>query len=99
MVLAAASLPYAKKEGLGKVFVKNSDLKETIIASLVVIILGFSLFKTFLLYPFFGILLITFLLMAIFKRRIGGITGDNLGAINEIIEVVALLIIILGNSS
>ena len=99
MVLAAASLPYAKEEGLGKIFVKSSGLKETIIASLVVIVLGFFLFKTFLLYPFFGILLITFLLLAIFKRRIGGITGDNLGAINEIIEVVSLLIIILGNSS
>jgi len=99
MVLAMTFSSYAKKEGLGRIFVEGNDKKEALITSLLMILLGLLLFKSFFIYLLFGILLITFLLLTIFKRRIRGITGDNLGAINEIIEVVALLIIILGNSS
>ena len=95
MVLAMTFSSYAKKEGLGRIFVEGNDKKEALITSLLMILLGLLLFKSFFIYLLFGILLITFLLLTIFKRRIRGITGDNLGAINEIIEVVTLLIICL----
>ena len=95
MVLAAVFLPYAKKEGLGKLFVQNADSKEAVITSLLMIVLGFFFFKFSFFYLLLGILLTIFLLGKIFKKRIGGISGDCLGAINEVIEVVTLLIICL----
>ena len=95
MVLAMNSSPYAKKEGLGKIFVGRNDKKEALVTSLLMILLGLLLFKSFFIYLLFGLLSTTFLLVTIFKKRIGGITGDNLGAINEIVEVVALLLICL----
>ncbi|MCK4245148.1 MAG: adenosylcobinamide-GDP ribazoletransferase [Candidatus Omnitrophica bacterium] len=99
MVLAAAFLPYAKEEGLGRIFVENSGRREILLTSLLITVLGLLLIKFSFFYLLGGLLSATFLLLVIFKGRIGGITGDNLGAINEIVEVVALLIIILGNSS
>ncbi len=93
MVLATTFSSYAKEEGLGRIFVEGNNKKEVLVTSLVMILLSLLLFKFFFFYLLFGILLATFLLLKIFKRRIGGITGDNLGAINEIIEVITLLII------
>ena len=95
MFLTAVFFPYAKKEGMGKMFVQNATLKGAIITSLLMILLGFFFFKFSFFYLLLGILLTIFLLGKIFKSRIGGITGDCLGAINEIVEVVTLLIIYL----
>ncbi len=95
MVLAIAFSSYPKEEGLGRIFVGGNNKKEALVTSLLIILLGLLLFKSSFIYLLFGILAATFLLLAIFKGRIGGITGDNLGAINEIIEVVTLLIICL----
>jgi len=95
MVLTAVFLPYVKEKGLGKTFVQNVGLKEAVITSLLMVVLGFFFFKFSFFYLLFGILPITFLFGKIFKRKIGGVSGDCLGAINEIIEVVTLLIICL----
>ena len=95
MVLTAFFSSYTKKEGLGKLYVQNTNWREAVITSLLMVVLGFFFFKFSFFYLLLGILLIIFLLGKIFKRRIGGVTGDCLGAINEVIEVVSLLIICL----
>jgi len=95
MVLAMAFSSYAREEGLGKIFVEENNKKPALVTSLAVILLGLFLFRFFFLYLVSGVLLSIFLLLTIFKRKIKGITGDNLGAVNEIVEVAGLLIICL----
>lgn len=95
MVIAAFFGPYVQiaKEGIGKPFVENITLKEVIIAT--IIALGVSI----VLADIIGFLLIAISFMSIFimviiaRRILGGITGDILGAINEIIEILVLFLI------
>jgi adenosylcobinamide-GDP ribazoletransferase len=81
------------EEGVGKPFVENITLKEVIIAT--IITLGVSIYLAniigFLLIP---ISFISVFIMVLISRRIlGGINGDVIGAINEIIEILVLFLI------
>jgi adenosylcobinamide-GDP ribazoletransferase len=94
MVQLIYRAPYARPEGgLGKVFKENVRKGEMILAT------ALSLIAAVFLFRFWGALLwltIGFSALGIqvfFKRKIGGITGDVLGAANEVHEVLALLLI------
>jgi adenosylcobinamide-GDP ribazoletransferase len=90
MVLAACLAPYACGQGMGKAFITPKG-KETIFwASLTMTVLGLVIFKSLFLYILGVCLGVVYLSTLYFKSRIGGITGDTLGALNEIIELVTL---------
>ncbi|MFQ5834677.1 MAG: adenosylcobinamide-GDP ribazoletransferase [bacterium] len=90
MVLAAYLAPYARMEGLGKVFITHKRAGTAFWTSLTIIVLGLVIFKSTFLYLMGVCLGATYLLTVYFKSRMGGITGDTLGALNEIIELTAL---------
>ena len=93
MVMGIFSAPYAREQGMAKSFIKYKDTKQLLWASLITLIIGLFLFK-FISLGIIGLALgITFILTIYLKRKIGGITGDTLGGLNEIIEVFTLLII------
>ncbi len=84
--------PYARREGgLGSAFKENLAKREMVIATVV------SLALAFFFFHFSGVLLwlttglCTLGLQALSKKMIGGVTGDVLGASNEINEVLALV--------
>jgi adenosylcobinamide-GDP ribazoletransferase len=61
------------------------------------VVIGIPLFKLYLLpLVIIGIGLVL-LILKYSQKRIGGISGDILGAINEIVEVFCLLVIYLLN--
>ncbi|MDD5687600.1 MAG: adenosylcobinamide-GDP ribazoletransferase [Elusimicrobia bacterium] len=82
------------KEGLGKMFINSSKLTDCLIASILALLLVFLCFKTTGLLVLIVIVLTTLLITKLFEHKIGGITGDNLGFINEISEVISLFLII-----
>ena len=90
MVPAVYLAPYARIEGLGKAFTTHKDRKTVFWTSLTAGILGLVIFKFSFLYIVGVCLGIVYLLTLYFKSRIGGITGDTLGALNEIIELTVL---------
>jgi len=90
MVLAIYLAPYARMEGLGKAFTTHKDRETVFWTSLTAGILGLVIFKSSFLYIIGVCLGIVYLSTLYFKSRIGGITGDTLGALNEIIELTAL---------
>lgn len=91
MVLMCCLFPYAKEEGKGRIFVEGVRKWYILPQGIVVLVcslflLGWETFYILILLSlfiyFFGLLL---------KKKIGGITGDTIGAVNEIGEVLPLL--------
>lgn len=91
LVVSSALFPYAREgAGLGKRFIQGLGRKEGLIAgasALLVMIFIFK-FKIFILIPVAAAILtgVNFY----FYKKIGGITGDTLGALNEMVEVLTL---------
>lgn len=86
---------YIRSEGgTGSVFVEHVGRPELIRASLTLLLAGLVLFS------FKGLLLLALLLafaallLHYYERRIGGVTGDILGASTEFVEVFSLLVIL-----
>ncbi|ADL12380.1 cobalamin 5'-phosphate synthase [Acetohalobium arabaticum DSM 5501] len=92
MVYAAAFYPYAREEaGLGTAYAEFVETKELLIASLWTAVLAGLLLGVYGLAAFILVWIITVVIIRIITKRIDGLTGDCYGAINELIEVFALL--------
>ena len=88
-------LPYARAEGQGKLVAKQVGILEIIIGT-------FTLLLVFILLPWQASLttllvttLVTLLSGLYFRARLQGITGDCLGAANQLTEVVLYLTAVL----
>ncbi|MDO8786273.1 MAG: adenosylcobinamide-GDP ribazoletransferase [Syntrophales bacterium] len=93
-VQLAFGFNYARSgPGTGLAFSRFAGRKEYVIATLITAVVSLSLFRLQGLMIFFVIALFTLLLGFFFKRRLGGVTGDIMGAACEISEVVTLLTI------
>ncbi|MCH7313178.1 adenosylcobinamide-GDP ribazoletransferase [Acinetobacter sp. ANC 3882] len=82
--------PYVRTQGLASSFIDN--LPRT--AIWIVFVITLALLCVFLLSGFVALLIfliIVFYLRAVFMKRIGGITGDTLGAAIELSETAVLL--------
>ncbi len=92
LVLLAASFPYARDEGgTGALFVSRVGGFEMAVSSIIVLVIvaGCFLLKGMVIWV--AAAAITGALGLWFRRRIGGITGDIMGAVNEVNEVAVLL--------
>jgi len=92
MVIAAfLSKPARTKDSMGKLFMDYVSWREVIFASLTLAVVGFLLFKLYFLPLLIIAMGIVLLILKHCQKKIGGISGDVLGAINEIVEVFILL--------
>jgi adenosylcobinamide-GDP ribazoletransferase len=93
MVYAIFAHPYARTSGLGRAFKEETDWKVLVIASVVTLVVA----AVSLQWAGPAIMLlvwgITAALAAIFNKTFAGLTGDNYGAVNEIIQVSVLILI------
>ncbi len=93
-VQLASGFSYARSgNGTALVFTRFAGRKEYVIASLITAVILIGLFQLRGLLIMLLIAAVTLLLGFFFKRRIGGVTGDIMGAANEINEVITLLMI------
>jgi adenosylcobinamide-GDP ribazoletransferase len=85
MVTSALTQPYARKEeGLGRSFVEEVSLVELALAGGIALVACLALLWTKGLVLFCLVVGVTLLLGSLFRYRLGGITGDSLGANNEL---------------
>ena len=95
MVMAVYLFPYARKEGYGKAYKLYLKKKHVLVAML------WTLLLTLILFFWKGALILGVSFLTIWfignfiTKKIDGLTGDNYGSINEIMEVVILLLMIL----
>jgi adenosylcobinamide-GDP ribazoletransferase len=91
MVFAAVFCDYARKtEGFGKAFVKNVGIREMVVASSILIVAGVVLLQAKFFVLIIPALVFTVASIIYLKNKINGITGDVLGGLNEIVEVISL---------
>lgn len=97
MVIAAYSgKPASSSNTLSNMFTRYLGKKELLISTLSAVIFIFLIFSGRLIFEPLILLLITAgataILVAYSKRKIGGICGDVIGAVNEINELVVILV-------
>lgn len=96
MVLSMVLSRPAKDSGAGRLFIENTKLQNFFIATLFCVIFAviiLPLIKTFIAILISG--LVTVLTTFFFTKKIGGMSGDSIGAINEITEIVVLLVFVI----
>lgn len=94
MVVGLFLFPYARSEfGLGRVFAGGTGRLQMIISSLITLAAAWLLFETVGLLSLLGVLAFTAAVSYSIFRRIGGLTGDTYGALEELGEVVSLLLL------
>jgi len=98
MVLLAYLSPYARPEGgLGQAMTTGVSSRVLLGAT------GSALVLALLIFPVGGLMLLAaaaaavWLISLYFQKKLGGVTGDVLGAANEVLEILTLLGLILCN--
>ncbi len=98
MVYAIFTHPYARPSGLGKAFKQGTRWTGFAFATVITFAVAIALIPLFQLTGLaiiFVVWIVTVLLAVYLKQKFAGLTGDNYGAINEVAEVSALILIIL----
>jgi len=96
LVSTAWLLPYARKEeGVGEVFAKEITIKEWLLSTLFAGVIAFFTLKFYALLFLPLVFLTSLFFIKYFKRKVGGVTGDVFGAVNELVEAASLGYILL----
>ena len=96
MLYATAKYDYARQEtGTGQVFTQENGLPQFMRASIFPVLLTLWLLKLTGVWLMILVFFSTMGLGITISKRIGGMTGDSLGAINEITEALILLFLLL----
>lgn len=100
-VINCASAPYARATGMGKTFIDNTNGFGVVVATILTLI-----FSGIVCYVFFipltiliiipVVMLLGFIFAKLMTRKIGGVTGDTLGAVVELSEVLVLFLLYIG---
>jgi len=104
MVLAGAAFNPAREEGLGSAFIGSLGWRHFILATLMTSAITFCGMRFLdysipLLVAVTMAMAIAIAIAAAMARCLGGLTGDTLGAINEIAETVFMVAFVLGTGA
>ncbi len=91
MTQLAWRTPYAREKGLGGGIAGRLGSGEVLVALVTAFTVSSLLMRTMGLIALGVATLITLLVRAMFMRKLGGVTGDSFGFVNEINETIFLL--------
>ena len=95
MVNAIFIFPYAKTSGMGLAFKQGATWPRLTIATIIALAASVLLLSWQGVVLMAALWLITFGIAIYFRSRLGGLTGDVYGAINELSEVLVFILIII----
>jgi adenosylcobinamide-GDP ribazoletransferase len=91
MVFSMFLFPYARKEGKAKAFIEGINFKILISAALMALACVFFTGRIKGVFIFMIVTAAAYLIAKFINHKLNGITGDTLGAINELTETLTLL--------
>lgn len=89
--LACFLSKYARQDGKAKYFIEYASWREIVIGSVFILLLFIALLGIKGLALLLALFLAALIFISVIKSKVGGMTGDTIGAINEITELNALL--------
>ena len=96
MVLVCYRSAYARfGEGLGKPFTENLGVREVTFSSLSAFGIALLTMGVKGILVFLGICLFSLVYRFFFIKKLGGVTGDILGAANELTELLCLILLVI----
>jgi adenosylcobinamide-GDP ribazoletransferase len=90
--LACSTSSYVRQEGKAKHFMEHARRRDVFIGGVFTLAAFLLLIQLKGLILFFLSLLLVSLFLSYMKKKIGGMTGDTIGAVNELSEVAILLL-------
>jgi len=96
LVIHMALMPYARPSGLGAIFYRRNPRVAALWAAGVLAVVAGGLLGARGLAIWAACVAVVLLLSAYVYRKIGGATGDTLGAVCEVVEIVPALMLTLG---
>ena len=94
MVSVIFVFPYAKNSGMGLAFKQGANWQRFTIATAIALLAAVAVLQWWGLALTATLWLVVFGVARYFRSRLGGLTGDNYGAVNELAEVLVLLLLI-----
>jgi adenosylcobinamide-GDP ribazoletransferase len=91
LVFAMFLFPYIRSEGKAKVFVERMNWKIFSLATTTTLFCAIIVWGLKGLLVFLPVVIFIILIGKLITQKIGGMTGDTLGAINELVETFVLL--------
>lgn len=95
MAYALFAYPYARPSGLGKALQQGTRWPGFTMATAITVAIAAVIANLIGLAILFFSWVVTLVAAAYFKSKFKGLTGDNYGAINEVVEVSVLIFIIM----
>lgn len=92
-VLTMTGARRAREDGLGAAITQGTGVVTLLVASATVCAAGFYLLGLKGILPLAAVCLLTAAGRTFFQRKLGGLTGDTIGCINELNEILALMVI------
>lgn len=90
MVMSLYCFPYAREEGKGKVFADGMNIKIFIASTVITLVIAFMISGLAGLAILAVTALFGWLANLSITKKIGGITGDTIGAVSELSEIATL---------
>lgn len=92
-VLTMTGARHARQDGLGAAIAQGTGAVTLLAASATTAAAGFYLLGLKGILPLAAVCLLTFAGRMFFQRKLGGLTGDTIGCISELNEILALVVI------
>jgi adenosylcobinamide-GDP ribazoletransferase len=92
---ACAFSTYPRENGKAKLFVTSSKKINVIVSGIITFIAAILMLQLKIILPIVFTFILVCLFMAFVKKKIGGMTGDTIGAVSEITETGILFFILL----
>lgn len=93
-VLLTTGSPRARVDGLGAAFIADAGRWELLLAGAITAVAGWFLLGSKGFICCIVIASFVWLARVYFKRRLGGVTGDIIGAVSEVAEIICILAIV-----
>lgn len=92
-VLTMTGARHARQDGLGAAIAQGTGVVTLVVASVTAAATGWYLLGPRGIVPLAAVCLLTLAGRMFFQRKLGGLTGDTIGCISELNEILALVVI------